>query len=94
MLHGRHTASGLPFGWARPGAAGCSPGRGKRLCSAAGEIGAASLEGGGVPDGMMGLDCGPASIELNNAVRRALLSTAPLICIHFAAEGQARMPAG
>ena len=27
----------------------------------------ASLESGGVPEGMMGLDCGPKTIELNNA---------------------------
>lgn len=32
-----------------------------------GEIGAATLEGG-VPDGMMGLDCGPRSSEINASV--------------------------
>ena len=31
-----------------------------------GTIGEATLDGGGVPDGMMGLDCGPKSIERNN----------------------------
>jgi len=31
-----------------------------------GEISTATLEGG-IPDGMMGLDCGPKTIELNNA---------------------------
>merc|ERR1719331_3583500 len=30
-----------------------------------GVIGAATIAGGGVPDGMMGLDCGPESIKLN-----------------------------
>jgi len=36
-----------------------------------GEIGTASLAGGGVPDGMMGLDCGPESIAANKAVIEA-----------------------
>jgi len=36
-----------------------------------GEISTASKEGGGVPDGMMGLDCGPESIKANAAVIKA-----------------------
>merc|ERR1719498_943323 len=32
-----------------------------------GEIGTATLKSGGVPDGFMGLDCGPESIKLNAA---------------------------
>jgi len=36
-----------------------------------GEISTASKEGGGVPDGMMGLDCGPESIKANAEVIKA-----------------------
>ena len=33
-----------------------------------GKQGTASVEGGGIPAGMMGLDCGPKSIAMNNEV--------------------------
>jgi len=36
-----------------------------------GEISTASKEGGGVPDGMMGLDCGPEAIKANAEVIKA-----------------------
>ena len=41
-----------------------------------GTKGTATLAGGGIPDGMMGLDCGPKSIALNDA---AILSAKTII---------------